>query len=164
MSSAAQAGNIKLVRGSWNKAFIDELEQAGPDPKLYDHDDQWDAGSSAFNYLASHRQDGGMMLVRNGRVIFDSSSSSNDLEELRKGPQLGTFIKSRRWGADLDSGDDARIKTAAWLRCSRRLKGAFMEIRDRVVELRRVRAKDLVPNPKIGGAIRRFRPVLSAAC
>ena len=57
MSSAAQAGNIKLVRGNWNKAFIDELEQAGPDEKLYDHDDQWDAASSAFNYLASHRQE-----------------------------------------------------------------------------------------------------------
>jgi len=99
MSSAAQAGNIKLVRGNWNKAFIDELEQAGPDPKLYDHDDQWDAGSSAFNYLAFNRQDFGMMLARNGRVIFDSSNpSACDLEELRKGPQLGTLIKSSRWG------------------------------------------------------------------
>src|SRR3984893_2198252 len=56
MSSAAQAGNIKLVRGNWNKEFIDELEQAGPDERLYDHDDQWDAASSAFNHLASHRQ------------------------------------------------------------------------------------------------------------
>jgi predicted phage terminase large subunit-like protein len=27
MSSAAQAGNIKLVRGKWNKDFVDELEQ-----------------------------------------------------------------------------------------------------------------------------------------
>lgn len=98
MSSAAQAGNVKLVRGKWNKAFIDELEQAGPDPKLYDHDDQWDAGSSAFNYLASHRQNYGMILVRNGRVIFDSSSPSNDLSELTKEPRLGTFIKSHRWG------------------------------------------------------------------
>ena len=57
MSSAAQAGNIKLVRGKWNKEFVDELEQAGPDDKLYDHDDQWDAASSAFNYVASHRRE-----------------------------------------------------------------------------------------------------------
>ena len=57
MSSAAQAGNIKLVRGKWNKDFVDELEQAGPDEKLYDHDDQWDAASSAFNYVASHRRE-----------------------------------------------------------------------------------------------------------
>lgn len=39
-----------------------------------------------------------------------------------------------------------------------------MEIRDRVVELRRVRARNLMPNPKIGGAIRRFRPMPCAAC
>ena len=53
MSSAAQAGNIKLIRGRWNRDFFEELEQAGPDPKLYDHDDQWDAAASAFNRLAS---------------------------------------------------------------------------------------------------------------
>jgi predicted phage terminase large subunit-like protein len=57
MSSAAQAGNIKLVRGKWNKDFLDELEQAGPDEKLYDHDDQWDAASSAFNHLASNQRE-----------------------------------------------------------------------------------------------------------
>jgi predicted phage terminase large subunit-like protein len=57
MSSAAQAGNIRLVRGKWNKDFVDELEQAGPDEKLYDHDDQWDAASSAFNHVASHRRE-----------------------------------------------------------------------------------------------------------
>jgi len=56
ISSAAQAGNIKLVRAKWNKDFVDELEQAGPDEKLYDHDDQWDASSSAFNYLAAIAQ------------------------------------------------------------------------------------------------------------
>ncbi len=75
MSSAAQAGNIKMVRGNWNKAFIGELEQAGPDPKLYDHDDQWDAGSSAFNYVASHRREyalyastPGMAFCRGGQM------------------------------------------------------------------------------------------------
>jgi predicted phage terminase large subunit-like protein len=55
MSSAAQAGNIRLVQGLWNKDFLDELEQAGPDEKLYDHDDQWDAASSAFNHLAANQ-------------------------------------------------------------------------------------------------------------
>ena len=59
MSSAAQAGNIKLVGGRWNRDFLEELDQAGPDPKLYDHDDQWDAGASAFNYLASNRSEFG---------------------------------------------------------------------------------------------------------
>lgn len=62
MSSAAQAGNIKLVRGT--RDFVDELEQAGPDPKLYDHDDQWDAGASAFNHLASNLSEFGWRSVR----------------------------------------------------------------------------------------------------
>src|SRR5258708_6255858 len=57
MSSAAQAGNIKLVRGKWNKDFVDELEQAGPNEKPYDHDDQRGAASSAFTYGASHRRE-----------------------------------------------------------------------------------------------------------
>jgi predicted phage terminase large subunit-like protein len=57
MSSAAEAGNIKLLRGRWNKDFLDELEQAGPDEKLYDHDDQWDAASSALNWLVQNKRE-----------------------------------------------------------------------------------------------------------
>jgi len=100
MSSAAQAGNIKLVRGNWNRNFVDELEQAGPDEKLYDHDDQWDAGSSAFNYLASHRQEFGLILVRNSEATWDSrfSDDDDDLLEFGRERQLGTLIKSRRFG------------------------------------------------------------------
>ena len=99
MSAAAQAGNIKLVRGKWNKDFIDELEQAGPDEKLYDHDDQWDAASSAFNYLASHRQEGGVKLVWNFRRSLEPRSDDDgDLPELRKERHLGTLFKSRRFG------------------------------------------------------------------
>lgn len=99
MSSAAQAGNIKLVRGKWNKDFIDELEQAGPDEKLYDHDDQWDAGSSAFNYLASHCQEGGAILVRNFRRTWDPRSDDDDDHyELRRERRLGMLFKSRLFG------------------------------------------------------------------
>ncbi len=97
MSSAAQAGNIKLVCGKWNKDFIDELEQAGPDEKLYDHDDQWDAASSAFNYLASHCQAcnwGPIVSLGRDSRFFDDDE---DLYELRKEPWPGRFIKSRRF-------------------------------------------------------------------
>jgi predicted phage terminase large subunit-like protein len=102
MSSAAQAGNIKLLHGSWNKEFIDELEQAGPDDKLYDHDDQWDAAASAFNYLAAHRQDsiGGIWLT-DGSRIWDARSYSEHVagrSEDWKERQLGKLIKSRRFG------------------------------------------------------------------
>ncbi len=44
-SSQLNAGNVKLVRGDWNKAFIDEL-RTFPRGR---HDDQIDAVSLAFN-------------------------------------------------------------------------------------------------------------------
>jgi len=47
VSSAAAAGNIKLVQASWNTAFLDEFE-AFP---LGSHDDQVDAVSGAFEQL-----------------------------------------------------------------------------------------------------------------
>lgn len=46
-SSQVNAGNVKLVRGTWNAAFIEELRQF-PQGK---HDDQVDAASGAFNLL-----------------------------------------------------------------------------------------------------------------
>jgi predicted phage terminase large subunit-like protein len=46
-SSQVNAGNVKLLRGDWNKAFIEELRQF-PNGK---HDDQVDGGSLSFNEL-----------------------------------------------------------------------------------------------------------------
>lgn len=46
-----QAGNVRLLRGDWNKAFLDELEMF-PHGK---HDDQVDAAAIAFNKLALGR-------------------------------------------------------------------------------------------------------------
>jgi len=48
VSSAAEAGNIKLVQGVWNGIFLDEAE-AFP---LGGHDDQVDAVSGAFEVLS----------------------------------------------------------------------------------------------------------------
>ena len=52
VSSQAEAGNIKLVRGPWIGAFLDELE-AFPNGS---HDDQVDALSGALNLLAGKGQ------------------------------------------------------------------------------------------------------------
>lgn len=46
-SSQVNAGNVKLVRGAWNKAYIEEL-RTFPHGK---HDDQVDGSSLAFNEL-----------------------------------------------------------------------------------------------------------------
>jgi predicted phage terminase large subunit-like protein len=50
VSSQAEAGNVKLVRGPWVPALLDELEAFGPDCA---HDDQVDAISGAFGKLTS---------------------------------------------------------------------------------------------------------------
>ena len=49
VSAQAEAGNIKLVRGSWNEAFLDEVSMF---PNAA-HDDQVDALSGAFAALLS---------------------------------------------------------------------------------------------------------------
>jgi len=47
--AAAEAGHIKLLRGAWNDAFLEECEQFSPDEREYEHDDQVDAACGAFN-------------------------------------------------------------------------------------------------------------------
>jgi predicted phage terminase large subunit-like protein len=48
----AQAGNVRLLRAPWNKAFLDELEEF----PVGRHDDQVDAASGAFGRLVRKRQ------------------------------------------------------------------------------------------------------------
>lgn len=50
VSSAARAGNVRLVRGEWISAFLDEAD-AFPHGE---HDDQIDALSGAFTWLIDH--------------------------------------------------------------------------------------------------------------
>jgi predicted phage terminase large subunit-like protein len=49
-AAQCEAGNVRLVRGPWNQAYIDEL-CAFPNGK---NDDQVDASSGAFHMLARH--------------------------------------------------------------------------------------------------------------
>lgn len=51
-SSQVNAGNVRIVRGDWNKAFIEELRQF-PQGK---HDDQVDGASLAFNDLSKETE------------------------------------------------------------------------------------------------------------
>lgn len=54
LASQAQAGNVKLVRGPWNEAFLAEAESF---PEGV-HDDQIDAASDAFDELANVKRVG----------------------------------------------------------------------------------------------------------
>jgi predicted phage terminase large subunit-like protein len=47
-SSQVNAGNVRLLRGEWNKAYIDELRKF----PLGKHDDQVDASAVAFNKVS----------------------------------------------------------------------------------------------------------------
>jgi predicted phage terminase large subunit-like protein len=55
LSAQVQAGNVKLVRGKWNDAFIDELSALTDNPKEYGHDDQADSAAGGFNALTARR-------------------------------------------------------------------------------------------------------------
>lgn len=56
MEAQAEAGNIKLVAGPWNEAFLDEI-CGFPDPSM--HDDRVDACSSAFDELVRFGESSG---------------------------------------------------------------------------------------------------------
>jgi predicted phage terminase large subunit-like protein len=56
LSAQVNAGNVRIVRGPWNKAFIDEMRQF----PLGKFDDQVDAASVSFNRLARIVKAGGV--------------------------------------------------------------------------------------------------------
>lgn len=49
LQAEVNAGNVFLVRGKWNKAFVAEMSKYSEDPKDYEHDDQIDAAADAVN-------------------------------------------------------------------------------------------------------------------
>ncbi|MBA2702678.1 MAG: phage terminase large subunit [Blastocatellia bacterium] len=66
LASQAQAGNVKLVAGGWNSAFIDELSAF---PSVGIHDDQCDSASGAFGVLTEESENplSGSFLVGSAR-------------------------------------------------------------------------------------------------
>ena len=59
LAAQVNAGNIKLVKGTWNKAYLEELRTF----PMGVHDDQVDATSDGFNSLAGTgwAKDAGML-------------------------------------------------------------------------------------------------------
>jgi predicted phage terminase large subunit-like protein len=53
-AAQVENGNVKILRGSWNTEYLEEL-QSFPDP-LAMHDDMVDASSYAFNQLIEERR------------------------------------------------------------------------------------------------------------
>ena len=57
LAAQSEIGNVRLVRGAWNDAFLDEIEMfpAGA------HDDQVDAAADALRELAGNQNNTGMI-------------------------------------------------------------------------------------------------------
>lgn len=51
-AAAVEHGFVKLIEGAWNETFLSELESLTDDDSEYDHDDQADAASGAYNAIA----------------------------------------------------------------------------------------------------------------
>jgi predicted phage terminase large subunit-like protein len=86
-STAAEHGRIRLVRGPWNDAFLDELESF---PKGA-HDDQVDALSGAYNQL-----------IGNPRIPFEFQSTGN---RLMASDAIGAGINDTGFGS-VPGGND----------------------------------------------------------
>ena len=52
VAGQAANGNIRLLRGPWVEAFLDEMDAFSEEPRSYSHDDQVDALAGAYGYLA----------------------------------------------------------------------------------------------------------------
>ena len=53
-----EAGNVKLVRGPWTEAWLEEMERV---PQEGQHDDQADSAAIAFNDLTIGQSNTGIL-------------------------------------------------------------------------------------------------------
>lgn len=82
LSAAAEAGNVYIVAGPWNKAFLDEAESFTGDGAAGTHDDQIDAISGAMDDI---RQSigGGMVHIGGAQGPLENVRKTLD-EQIRK--------------------------------------------------------------------------------
>ena len=67
LAAQVEAGNVVIVRGDWNAAFLDELSSFPGGS----HDDQVDAAASAFNKLALNPPSFAPTTAPAGRRVID---------------------------------------------------------------------------------------------
>lgn len=83
LSSQVQAGNVKILKGSWNQMFFDEMEAFPPETEE-GHDDIVDASSLAFNTLASGITSVGTK-SSNPFMSRNKASGFSEMEKRRRG-------------------------------------------------------------------------------
>jgi predicted phage terminase large subunit-like protein len=95
--AAAEAGNLKLLRGAWNEDFLEECEQFSSDEREYAHDDQVDAACGAFNYLTAPQRIE-WYSVRDAWKLGPSSAACGFARRHNADEDRLGLVKSRRWG------------------------------------------------------------------
>jgi predicted phage terminase large subunit-like protein len=97
--AAAEASNVKILRGGWNDDFLDECEQFSPDEREYEHDDQVDAACGAFNLVTKPEPLEFIRVPRDG--LFSSSRRMSVTQRDALDDQMQTlrrFSTFRNWG------------------------------------------------------------------
>jgi len=82
LSATAEQGRVALVRGSWNKDFLDEMESFSGD---CEHDDQVDAASGAHGVLSAQVIALGGMSMLNSSVLRATSLIDKKIDALMEG-------------------------------------------------------------------------------
>jgi predicted phage terminase large subunit-like protein len=81
LAAQAEAGNVKLVRGDWNRGYLDELTTF----PMGKYKDQVDASAAAFTWLTqsgAHRIDGAILASGEDPVDERRPFSQEEMEEL----------------------------------------------------------------------------------
>ena len=97
--AAAEASNVKILRGAWNDDFLDECEQFSPDEREYEHDDQVDAACGAFNLITKQQPLEFFRVPRDG--MFSQSRSMSVAQRDALDDQMQTLRRGsnfRNWG------------------------------------------------------------------
>ncbi len=92
--AAAEAGNVKILRGAWNEDFLEECEQFSPDEREYEHDDQVDAACGAFNLIGKPQPFEYIRVPRRGH--FSPDSDWDDYDDLPRVTAGGSRFKNIR--------------------------------------------------------------------
>ena len=97
-AAQCEAGNVYLVRGDWNEAFIDELCGFPTAP----HDDQLDAASGAFKRLTADHS--GDSLIKVSSLLLDGAPQDT----------LSVPVHPRHRLHDLKTGKPENTIAAVW--------------------------------------------------
>lgn len=144
LSAAAEAGNVKLLRGGWNKAFLDEAE----DFPAVSHDDQIDSADGAYSkvtlnageLLAQEAKELRERMQRGEPIVIRAKRATDEAQRPEGAVDLGTITMPATDGVgEIDKAALERQLAALWAGTPLNLKGlspeALAYLERRVIQL-----------------------------